>query len=625
MPRKFLLSLIAVLYVAAFCWFGQWRTTFLRSDSWGYYAHLPSLLLYHDVGEYSGTIAAWRVYCPNDPDPRADAYGLRSVPTTGRTAIKYTVGVALLESPFFLLAHGWCKATGQFPADGFSPPYLLLAGLSTLFYALLGLFFLEKTLRHFFPPPVVRTTLVTIALATNLFFFSTYTVGMAHPYLFFAWSWLIWASAKWYRDGQTPHSPRPLLIAASLGFALGLITLCRVPEVLTVLIPLLWALGGFSSLKPRWMFWREQWRAVLTAVLVFLLTLLPQLSYWRFVSGRWFFNSYQGEYFNWAHPQWLNGWFNYQNGWLIYTPVMALSLLGILWLRRSARAAFWPVVVLLPLHAYVAYAWWCWQYINGFGSRPMVETYSLLAFPLAALLTSAWQRGWSRWLIGCLLALSGVLNLFQTWQISASILWSERANAAYFKEVFGATHRTKAAYLAFESGEQQPDTTQISKFKTLFFHEIKDSTEEAHTKQQRHSEPLGFRCTGEFCMTGVVLTDTLGLRPGDWLRVSIHALMRPDERERRVDHLARLAVEVNGKNDQRYQYRSITVTSKIGNPEHILWHGGQVGQWGEAAFFVRLPADYTPGGNIKAYVWNGSGQKLYLDDLRLEWWKYTRI
>jgi len=670
MLRKSALPLIALAYLAAFCWFGQWKTVFYRSDSWGYYLHLPATLLYRDAGDYSATLAAWRTYNPGEADPRADAYGLRTTPRspaeasakegTGRTAIKYPVGVALLQSPFFLLAHGWCKVSGQFPADGFSAPYILLAGLSTLFYALWGLYFLEKTLRRFYSKPVVQVTVAVIALATNLFFFSTYTVGMAHPYLFFGWSLLLWVVSLEFEglkfeslkfeslkfevptrqpelqtlelqtsnsrtsNPQTSNSRTSnfKLSNFKLGATLGLITICRVPEVLAVLVPLLWGLGGGGhSLSERLQFLWGKKRAAGATLLAFGLSVLPQLAYWKFVSGQWLFNSYQGERFHWTEPQVLNGLFHYQNGWLIYTPVMALALLGLVWLRRFAAAAFWPVAVLLPLHIYVIYSWWCWQYINGFGSRPMVDLYPLLALPLAATVAVAWQRGWSRWLLAVALLGCTALNLFQTWQTERLILWTERANAAYYAAVFGKTAVTRAAYIALESGQAQPDEARISKVKTLFFNEIADSTEEYHRVRVSHSPPYSFRCTNEFCFTGTVPTDTTDLRPGDWLRVSVWAFMRPDERERRLDYLARLALEINGPDGERVGYGSISVTSKIGNPQHLYWHGGTTGEWGEAAFFLKIPETYRSGGNLKAYVWNGRGQKLYLDDLRLEVWR----
>jgi hypothetical protein len=609
-PTQRAIAGLALVFVLTFVAFGQWRSVFYRSDSWGYYLHLPAFFLYQDAGDYTATIAAWRPYNRTDPDPRIDQYGLRTSPT-GRTVNKYTLGVATLQSPFFAVAHGWCRLTGASPADGFSWPYVLLAGLSTVFYAILGLFVLRKALLRHFSESTVAATLLALGFATNFFFFATYTVGMAHPYLFFLWSLLIWATQRWY---ERPAMWRSLL----LGGSLGLIVVTRVPEILAVGVPLLWGIGG---VRQRLRFWARHWRQIVLAVLAFGLVVFPQLWYWHAVSGEWIFNSYQGERFNWGDPQVLNGLFSFRNGWLVYTPVMALALVGVVWLRRLAGAAFWPLVWVLPLHIYIIYAWWCWQYINGFGSRPMVDVYPLLAFPLAALVAVAWPRSWSRFLVLGILGFCAALNLFQTWQVSRYILWSEHANRVYFEETWGAREASRAAFVAFESKERQPDTSKVFLHKPLFFNEIKDSTEANHQASQRLSPPWGCYCTGEFCLTTSALSDTSTLRPGDWVRASVQAFVPPEARERRIDKLARLTLVLSGPDGQIQKYREITVTSKIGNPRNILWHGGEAGQWGEAAFFVRVPPDYRPGGNLKLYVWNPDKQKLYLDDLRLDVWR----
>jgi hypothetical protein len=609
MRKKSVFLVIALIYSASFFYFGQWENAFYRSDSWGYYLHLPSILLYNDAGDYSKSIAVWRQYNSIETDPRADAYGLRPSPN-GRLVNKYPIGVALMQSPFFATAHLFCKVTSAAPTDGFSVPYVLLVGISTLFFALWGLFLLEKSLRQYLSPTISLIATAVIALATNLFFFSTYTVGMAHPYLFFWFALLIRATQNWYERHDAQSS-------TLIGLSLGFIAMCRLPEVIAVLIPLFWSNTDGS----RFSVWKKNGKMLGLAVLTFFVTTLPQFVWWKWASGQWLYYSYRGEQFHWSNPQILNGLFGFQNGWLTYTPVMILSLTGIFWLRRFAQPAFWPVVLLLPLHVYIIYSWWCWQYINGFGSRPMVELYPLLAFPLAAFIAFAWKKLWSSVFLAAVLVAFTLLNLFQTWQVSRLILLSEHANRAYFWEIFGKTSRSREAFIAYETKEKQPDESKIFKIKMLYFNEINDSTEEHHSPQNYLSAPLGFRCTGEFCFTGVVATDTSGILPGDWLRVSVQAFVSPDEYERRIDRLARLVATVQNADGQAIHYRSITVASKIGNSENVLWSGGKAGEWGDAAFFTQVPPDYRAGGNLKIYVWNPAGQKIWLDDLRLELWR----
>jgi hypothetical protein len=178
-----LLTLVAAIYLIALSTFSRQRNTIDGSDSWGYYVHLPALFLYHDTGEYTKTFDAWRKNYPNRADPREDAYGVRPT-ATGKLAVKYPIGVALLESPFFLAAHAYCSISGNYPADGFSLPYGWAVSLSSVFYAVLGLFFLYKNLRFSFSDRNSLLTVGAIGLASNLYFFSSFTLGMSHPVAF---------------------------------------------------------------------------------------------------------------------------------------------------------------------------------------------------------------------------------------------------------------------------------------------------------------------------------------------------------------------------------------------------------------------------------------------------------
>jgi len=491
---------------------------------------------------------------------------------------------------------------------------LLLTGWSTLFYAFLGLILLYRLLRKYFSRLVAQWTVATLALATNLLFFSTYNVGMAHAYAFFLIALLLRAVDRWYA-APNPRS------ALWIGLALGLLAATRLPDLLVISIPLFWGLGKGHDISRRGQLFYQKRGQIALALLAGLLAFFPQLLYWKTVSGQWCYYGYQGEKFHWTDPQISNGLFSFQNGWLVYTPVMVLALLGIFHLRRSAPAVFWPLVLLLPPYLYLTYAWWCWQYINGFGSRPMVDLYPVLAFPLASLIAAAGRRLWARWLLGSLLLFFAGLNLFQTEQVKRLVLVSERANRAYYQAVFGKWRGSAAAFAAFETHEIQPDSSQLLRVTTLLFNPMEDSTEENYTQQLPLHSSFAYRCTGEFCQTAVLATTTLDLQPGDWLRASVQAFVRPGEAERNIDKLAKLVVEINPKDGPAYKNMGISITSKIGNPEHILWHGGQAGQWGRADFFLQVPPDYQPGGVLKVYVWNPNGQRIYLDDLRLEHWR----
>jgi len=103
-PKIILIICVGIFLVAGNLLIDNWPKTLHHGDSNGYYLHVVSALLYQDVGDYSASIDSPKAVNPSADDPRTDIYGIR--PTEkGRMYIKYTVGVPILEAPFFYLGH----------------------------------------------------------------------------------------------------------------------------------------------------------------------------------------------------------------------------------------------------------------------------------------------------------------------------------------------------------------------------------------------------------------------------------------------------------------------------------------------------------------------------------------
>jgi hypothetical protein len=142
-------SKIAILLFATVCIYivfnlNKWRSNeVLQWDKSGYYLYLPATFINHDLAHlafYPGIAATYH--------PNADWvwFSINDIPETGRKLNKYPVGVSVFELPFFLVAHAYTTLTKQFPADGYSPPYLLAVCLATIFWVTLGLWLLRKFL-----------------------------------------------------------------------------------------------------------------------------------------------------------------------------------------------------------------------------------------------------------------------------------------------------------------------------------------------------------------------------------------------------------------------------------------------------------------------------------------------
>ena len=98
------------------------------SDKAGYYVYLPALFLY----EFNSSKFPTKV-----DSLTGDGFHLNL--KNNKVQSKYPVGVAVLVSPFFILAHAYSVLTDKV-ADGFSIPYQNAIDIAGVFYLLLCLF-----------------------------------------------------------------------------------------------------------------------------------------------------------------------------------------------------------------------------------------------------------------------------------------------------------------------------------------------------------------------------------------------------------------------------------------------------------------------------------------------------
>lgn len=435
--RPISLSCVAVLLIAAFMllrMFNNHRYTepsrVIAWDVVSYYAYLPATFIEHDLtfsftdGPHTGTY--W-------PETLAD----------GRKVIKTSMGLSLMYCPFFLAAHVTAPMLG-YPADGFSVPYAFALMLAGLCYCVLGLLLLRRLLLHHFPEWITALTLVIIALCTNLYWYSVYEAPMSHAFSFCLFALFALLTERWHQRPNVWHS-------IAIGLTLGLISLIRPTNALVVVYFLLY---GIQS-GQKWHLLIHSWWKLLLAGAAALLVWAPQLAYWHYNTGQWFFYSYgDSERFFFTDPKLIQGLFGFRKGWLVYTPVMLFALAGFVPLYQRHRTQFWGTLVFMVLNLYVVFSWWCWWYGGSCGLRALIESYALLSLPLAA---------WTEWiasrkrllraLLVILLAASAALSAFHNVRyIYGSIHWDSMTRAAYF-DSFARRHPSDR----FHSLLQEPD------------------------------------------------------------------------------------------------------------------------------------------------------------------------
>lgn len=389
----------------------------ITNDSIIYYEYLPAAFVFNDLSFE---------FIDNLPKDFNGAIWVNDIEKHGNRAPKYTYGLSILYLPFFLIGHLFANILG-YSTYGYSTPYFVLICVSSWFYAVMGMLYLRKILLLYFNDIVVGFTIISIALATNLFHYVVQDSAMTHAYSFFLFSAFIWYTIKW-------HKQKNVKTTAILGVLIGLISLIRPTNVILSLVFVLYDVKSLSELKEKIrMFWGYR-NYILIITIISILFWIPQFIHWKYLTNNWFYFSYKEEGFFFNNPQIFNGLFSYRKGWLVYTPIMFIAILGIIHLTKEHKKWVLPITVFLILNIYIVYSWWCWWYGGGYGSRPMIESYSLLAIPLAAFFSyfdkmTSYLRSVSLFVIFITLS----LNLFQTLQMKSCLHYDSMTKEAFWK------------------------------------------------------------------------------------------------------------------------------------------------------------------------------------------------
>ncbi|MBN2747756.1 MAG: hypothetical protein JXR34_13600, partial [Bacteroidales bacterium] len=190
-------------------------------DAFGYYMYLPGIFIYHDVKELR-----WLPEIENKYQLTGGELYQASRFKNGNYVFKYLGGVAILEAPFFAIAHLYAKFS-PYPADGFSAPYQYALAIGALLYFSLAIFLLRHLLLLYFSDLATAITLLLLVFATNLPQYIAVESAMSHAYIFPLYALIIWLTIQWHK------SPKPYS-AFLIGFIIGLATIARPTELVMV-------------------------------------------------------------------------------------------------------------------------------------------------------------------------------------------------------------------------------------------------------------------------------------------------------------------------------------------------------------------------------------------------------
>ncbi len=335
------------------------------SDAEGYYEYLPFYFIFHDITHicYAVPVAG------------------------GMTFDKYPCGVALLEMPFFLVAHLYNQIFG-FIDDGVTSVYGMSIWIAAVFYVYAGLVMLFNILRKWFSRWASFITVLVLFYGTNLFYYTLFNPGYAHAYGFFVLVLFVYGLDKFLKKPTVGNT-----IICGLG--IGLAVLIRPTNVFYVFLFLLYDVYTFKSLKERvvWIF-KKTWYFLLIALITFIV-FIPQMLYWHAVLGQYVAYSYdysQGgseSFIYWNSPKIGYTLFGVESGWLVYSPVFFLFFAGLVWTLIKRIHHSFAILTLFILILYANASWWCYTFSCSFGQRALIEYYPVFIIPVAFIIQKA--------------------------------------------------------------------------------------------------------------------------------------------------------------------------------------------------------------------------------------------
>ncbi|HYG51218.1 MAG TPA: hypothetical protein VD905_09965 [Flavobacteriales bacterium] len=402
-------------------------------DCFGYYLVLPQTFVNGDPGNSNlDKVAA----IAKKYDLTPTLYQVHSVPN-GNFISQYPLGMAVFYMPAFITGHVIAK-TGGYEADGFSPPYQYALIWFEVVYVLLSFVFLRKILLYFFNEILATALMLVCFFGTNYYISVINATGMPHQYLFLMYVLLIYFTIKWHK---TPSRASAFYI----GLILGLMAITRPTDALAFLIPFLWGVKNGKELKDKFrLLFGIRLPDMLMLSLGIFICVFMQMLYWKIYAGQFLHYSYknQREIFELLHPDTLNFLFSFRKGWFLYTPVMFIATVGLVYAWRKKTEYGLAFLVFTVLTVYVLSSWSCWWYAASFGQRSMVQSYPVYLIALGFLLQMLFARfRVGAWVLSFFILCFIGLNQFQTWQINRGILRLDRMTKDFYLASFTKTKR----------------------------------------------------------------------------------------------------------------------------------------------------------------------------------------
>jgi len=381
-PRK-AERLLLVLFLLSLPMLNPW----VRGDGVGYYAFARAPLIQHNLDftrDYQEANTSFR-------ENRLDKNGQPTAEfrtRTGHLENHFTVGPAILWSPFLLATHAGvllARSMGSaVSADGFSTPYRIAMALATAFYGFLGLLISFRIARKYVDETWALLATLGIWWASSLPVYMYFNPSWSHAHSAFVVALFLW---YWHET----RDARSLLQWILLGALAGLMLDVYYANVMLFVILPFEAVREYGAAFRRATpgtptVWQLLTRHAAFAAAL-LVCMLPTFIAHRIIYGGFLETGYVSirDWF-WSSPFLFSVLFSANHGLLSWTPVLLFALIGLFAFWRSVPRVGGTFLVAAIAYYYFIASYPDWAGISSYGSRFFVSLTPLFIVGLAVFL-----------------------------------------------------------------------------------------------------------------------------------------------------------------------------------------------------------------------------------------------
>jgi hypothetical protein len=377
-------AFVGILFIVFLCSL-PFVNPIVHGDGVGYYAYARAPLIQHNLRfeedwRHANLYFSSTRILPNG-QLRPEEYS-----ETGYVENFFSVGPAMLWSPFLLLAHASVALADSLgahvSADGFSSPYLLAMAIGTAVYGFLGLLLSFSLARKYVDEHWAFLATLAIWGASSLPVYMYFNPAWSHAHSAFVAALFLWF---WDRK-QGERTEFQWIV---LGLIAGLMVDVYFVNGVFLTIPLIESLIAYGKEFRSKAYFRMI--RLFAANLLFLcattLAFLPTLiTRYVIFGGISRFGAYTVLPWDWSAPHWRAVLLSSEHGLLTWTPVLLLSIAGLFCAPRAAKPFVYYLALAAAAFYYVISSYPYWHGMSSFGNRFFISLTPIFVVGLAFLL-----------------------------------------------------------------------------------------------------------------------------------------------------------------------------------------------------------------------------------------------